>query len=297
MKIEKIIREICLEEGLNIESFCDSYCLKLSKNNKSTYIYDSVFENNSSAVYKLLRDKSAVAEILSKQNLPVAEHYYFYSNSPSDIKIQQKLDLIFEKYKKLVIKHNEGMSGKDVYFIETKEDLKNLSTMIFQKFNALSVSPFYNILHEYRVVYLNGKVKLVFDKVRPEIIGDGKHTVKELSKQSNYNYIDKNINPNFVPSVNQKLTLSWRHNLNYGAIPKVVQNKDLINKLSLLAKKASDALKIKFASIDIIQTDKNDFKILEINGSVTMGKFAEFSSKNHEVAKVIYKEAIFSNLK
>lgn len=296
MKIEKIIREICHEEGIHVDTYCDAYCLKLSKNNKITFIYDSIFENNSSAVYKLLRDKSAVSEILSQQSIPTVEHYYFYSNTANFNDIKLKLEQLFRKYKKLVIKHNEGMSGKDVYLIETESELERLSSLIFQKYNSLSVCPYYKILHEYRIIFLNGQVKLIFDKIRPNVIGDGLHNIEELAKQKKYNYIDKNIDPKHIPQKNQSVILSWRHNLNYGAIPEIIQDEDLISKLSLLAQKAAKELNVNFASIDIIQTESNDFRVLEINGSVTLNKFASFSSKNHEIAKSIYKEAIMSNI-
>lgn len=297
MKIEKLIRDICHEEGIHVDTFCDAYCLKLSKNNKTTFIYDSIFENNSSSVYKLLRDKSAVSEILSQQSVPTVEHYYFYSNTANYNDIWLKLEQLFEQHKKIVIKHNEGMSGKDVYLIETKSDLERLSSLIFQKYNSLSVCPYYKILHEYRIIFLNGEVKLIFDKIRPNVIGDGMHNIEELAEQKKYNYIDKNINPKLIPPKNQNVTLSWRHNLNYGAIPEIIKDKGLISKLSLLAQKAAKELNVNFASIDIIQTDSNDFRVLEINGSVTLSKFASFSSQNHNIAKSIYKEAILSNLK
>lgn len=71
--MENFVRKICNEENITLETFYDSYCMKLSKGNKLTYIYDNVFENNSSAVYKILKDKSAVYELLSKHNIPCAK--------------------------------------------------------------------------------------------------------------------------------------------------------------------------------------------------------------------------------
>ena len=99
--INKIIKEICKEEEIKLDSYCDEFGFKLSKNNKSTFIYDSVFENNSSAVYKILRDKSAVFELLHNHNIPCVEHFYFYSSSPADINLTNKLKSMLQKHKKI----------------------------------------------------------------------------------------------------------------------------------------------------------------------------------------------------
>lgn len=297
--LEKIIYEICDEEQIKLDNFCDSYCFKLSKNNKFTHIYDNVFENNSSSTYKILKDKSAVYEILSKHNIPCIEHFYFYSKGIIDNKIAEDLQRHLEKHTKLVIKHNEGMSGNDVYYIDNSNDLISKSKRIFNKYHSLTVSPFYNFLHEYRVVILNNKIKLVFDKIRPFVIGDGKHTIQKLAfeKYGKKISFSKTVDPHLVAIENEKVVLNWKHNLNFGAVPELVTNETILQKLSGIVLDAVKVLNINFACVDIIETDNHDYKILEINGSVTMGKFASFSSENYKLAKNIYKEAILENLK
>ena len=297
--LENIIYEICNEENINIESYCDSYCFKLSKNNKFTYIYDNIFENNSSSLYKILKDKSAVYELLNKHNIPCIEHFYFFSKVKIDDQLENNLKSHLNQYKKLVLKHNEGMSGNDIYFIDNSNDLISKSKRIFNKYQSLCVSPFYNFLHEYRIVVLNGDVKLVFDKIRPFIVGDGQNTITKLAHKKYGSKIkfSKNLNPDLIAKVNEKIVLNWKHNLNFGATPHIVTDKKILDSLSRIALDASKALNIKFACIDIVEIDTHELKILEINGSVTMGKFAAFSQYNYNLAKNIYKEAILYNLK
>ena len=296
--IEKIIQEISDEENITIEKYCDGYCLKLSKNNKTTFFYDNIFENNSSALYKILKDKSAVYEILNKHNIPCVEHFYFFSKGKIDETLENSLLNHLKRYKKLVIKHNEGMSGHHVFYIDNSNDLISKSKTIFNKYHTLSLSPFYNFLHEYRVIVLNGTVKLVFDKIRPFVVGDGINSIQKLSniKYGHKMKFSKNIDPNLILKQGEKITLNWKHNLNFGAVPKVVTDSNIINSLTKIALDASQILGINFASIDIIETDSHDLKVLEINGSVCMGKFASYSEANHKLAKNIYKEAILSNL-
>lgn len=294
--INEIVKNICLEENIDVELFCDGYCLKLSKNNKSTFIYDNIFEENSSATYKILKDKSALAEILLKKNIPTVEHFYFCKNLNTDnLKQMQKL---LKKYKNLVLKYNEGMSGIDVYKINNSYELETVSEKILSKYNSLTISPFYEIEHEYRVVMFNGETKLIFDKIRPYVVGNGIDTIEILLSKNNLQNlkIDKNIDSSFVPKKDEKVILSWRHNLNFGATPKVITDKDICEKLTKLAKSACDELNIKFASVDIVETKNHELKILEINGSVTMGKFASFSEQNMKLTKEIYKQVILDKL-
>ena len=297
--LKKIISEICSEEKIKTDQYCDSYCFKLTKDNKFTYIYDNVFENNPASLYKILKDKSAVYELLNSHKIPCVEHFYFFSKGKIDNDLENKLNFQLNKYKKLVIKHNEGMSGNDVYFIDNSNDLISKSKRIFNKYHSLTISPFYNFLHEYRVVVLNGKVKLAFDKIRPFIVGDGKTTVQKLAhnKYGNKMMFSKNVNPQLIAKANEKITLNWKHNLNFGSVPEIVNDDKILERLSKIATSASNALNIKFACIDIIETDDNEYKVLEINGSVTMGKFASFSETNYNLAKEIYREAILDNFK
>ena len=297
--LDKIFKEICKEENILIESFCDSYCLRLSKNGKSSFIYDNVMENNPSSLYKILKDKAAVFEILSKHGVPCVEHFYMFSNNGINNSLSNTLNEQLKRYKRLVIKHNEGMSGKYVFYIDNSDDLITKSRTILNKFNSLSVSPFYNFSHEYRVVVLNEEVKLVFDKVRPFIIGDGKNTIQNLAaiKYGKDIKLSKNVNPHLIAKTSEKVTLSWKHNLNFGASPEIITDKKILSKLSKIALDASKILNIKFACIDIAEIDNSELKILEINGAVSMGKFASISEKNYLLAKAIYKQAILENFK
>jgi len=292
---EQVLNEVCSENGITLKKYCDGYCYKLSKNNKFTFIYYNVFENNGASIYKILKDKSALYELLTSSGVPCVEHFYI---SKQESKTSKKLILFLDKYKKLVVKHNEGMSGNNVYLVLDEKSLNEISAKIIDLFGAVSISPYYQIKHEYRVVVLNNNVELVFDKIRPFVIGNGIDNLSTLIKQKypTLRKIDKNLNLDAVPENNQQVLLSWRHNLNFGSVPEVIYDKNIISNLSKIAVSAAKALNINYACIDIIETDKNEFKVLEINGSVTMEKFASFSAENYNKAKDIIKKAVLSNL-
>lgn len=297
--IEKILMEICDEEGIDYQSFCDGYFLKITKNNKSTFVFDNIFDNNSAAVYKILKDKSALSELLLNQNIPCAKHYYFSTLDSSNDNIIKSLLKLLKKYKRLVIKPNEGTSGNDVFLVDNEQDLIKLSSRIFEQSNTLTASPFLEIKHEYRVVMLNGKIKLIFDKIRPFITGNGRESIEILTqkKYKNQVKIDESLDLNYIPKSGEEIILSWRHNLNFGATPEVVTDEKIISKLTELTDKTHRLIGFNFASVDIIELADENYQILEINGSVCMGKFAGFSKENYNTAKAIYKQAILENFR
>lgn len=296
---ESIILEICKDNDIKFESFCDGYCYRLSKNNKFTLIYDNIFEENNSVTYKILKDKAAVYEILSKDKIPAVEHFYFNPQNNELDEFYTIANTLLKKYKKLVLKYNEGMSGNCVFLVDNEKDLKEKSNLILDRYSAITISPFYEIKHEYRVIFLNNEIKLIFDKIRPSVIGDEKSTISELVKKKYTNNIkpDETIKSNYIPNLNEAVLLSWRHNLNFGANPKELKDENVFKILQKIALDSAKTLKIKFASIDIIETADNKYKVLEINGSVTTGKFASFSKENYEKAKAIYQQVILENLK
>lgn len=297
--IEKIVKEICDENDIKFEEFCDGFCIRLSKNNKLTYIYDSIFEENSSSTYKILKDKSAVYEILSHENIPAVEHFYFYPQKDKYDDFFVTANALLKKYNKLVLKYNEGMSGNNVFLVDNEKTLKLKAMQIINKYNSITISPFYEIKHEYRVIFLNNKARLIFDKVRPFVVGNGIDTIEQLIKQKFKNKIkpDDSIDVKSIPKNGETVLLSWRHNLNFGANPEELNNEKTFKILKKIAQDSAKTLKIKFASIDIVETDENQFKVLEINGSVTTEKFASFSNQNYEKVKSIYKEVVFELLK
>ena len=97
----------------------------------------------------------------------------------------------------------------------------------------------------------------------------------------------------YVPIKNEKVVISWKHNLCSGAFPKTLLEDDkYVEKVKDLALKAGKCANINFASIDISQTLDEEIFVMEINGNVCMSKFAEDVPNGYEIAKKIYSKAI-----
>lgn len=160
----------------------------------------------------------------------------------------------------------------------------------------MSVSPYYEIINEFRVIMLSGKPRLIYKKVLPHVIGDGKHALFELAYRKYGADIDKieiTAALSAVPAAGDRVNIGWKHNLGQGSEAAVIGDPDVIRRLSDLSVRAAGALRLNFASIDIIETAAETM-VLEINSGIMMENFSSSSAGNYIAAKAIYAEAIES---
>lgn len=299
--MNNIVKEICKENNINCYFFCYDWVIKLDNNNNNMLIYGYKFPNNNAALEQVCDDKSALSSLLSHYQIPNVFHEFFMRQSREinilSNEMENRLLSLFHKHKKLVIKNNSGTGGIDVYKVETVDELYQVTTKLFQIFRTIAVSPFIEIKNEYRIIVSNKKIKVVYQKIRPFIIGNGKDNIATLIKkkyQELKNYQEFELD--YILKENEFLLLNWKHNLAQGAIPQLVTDLDVLNNLTYLANLCIDKLDINFASIDIV-FDGQSYMVLEINSGVMMEKFASYNEEFYQIAKEIYKDAILTYLK
>lgn len=109
-----------------------------------------------------------------------------YANGCKGYKYLNKL---FKKYKSnVVIKVNNGSCGVGVFHSDNYDDLKQEYDRLISSRLSLSVCPFYDIKNEYRAIFVGNKLKLLYKKIKPVVVGDVKSTIKELLCKFNNNY-------------------------------------------------------------------------------------------------------------
>ena len=302
-QLVKIIKEICAEDGIELSCFSYDWILQLKANAKEMYIIGYKFPNNNAAVEHICNDKAALSDILASHGIPHIEHAYFSVPSRSGYVAPQgswkELEDMLNQYGEIVCKPNVGSGGRNVYRVSSQKELEAAVFNIFSKTSAMAVSPYRDIKAEYRIIIVNSEEGVIYEKIRPVVIGNGKDTIYDLVRSSGIcmeTEIDEDVDTAFIPALNEKVTLSWRHNLGNGAIPSLVEDIVLREKLTALALSCVLALDISFASIDIIESD-HGLEVLEINSGVMMESFAKSTSSNYLTAKNIYRKAILNYLK
>jgi glutathione synthase/RimK-type ligase-like ATP-grasp enzyme len=298
----KVIKEICKELDITCDTFSYDWIFRLEKDGRVAFIYGYKFGINSSASELICTDKSAASGLLQFAGVPAVEHHFFMA--PWNMKYLgeegnwPQLKELLERYGRLVCKNNQGTGGNEVYLVVDTYQLERTVHKLFKHVRSISVSPFYPIEHEYRVIVLHGQVKLVYTKLIPFVIGDGQTSLYDLVitylKEHPDSPLQKKLQleeENFIPEKGQRISLHWKHNLGQGSRPEVVADETLKQELSTLALKAAQAVKIDFASVDIIRTGGN-LMVLEINSGMMMDNFMGIDQAHYRIGKDIYKEAV-----
>ena len=273
-----IIREICAEEGIELQSFSFDWIFRLTKNGKTGFILGYQFGLNSASVNSICCDKSAASELMTALGIPNISHILFAS--PPEQKFvgncgfMEELLALLKKHGCLVVKPNDGTGGDRVYKVTTPCELETAVFEIFQKSAYLAASPFEKIENEYRAVILDGEVRLLYTKKRPSVIGNGKSTVKELllERMSAGDLMRPEEFPpaktlNRIPGAGERILLNWRHNLGQGARALPVRDKETRREVGLIARRVFEGLNVRFASVDVVETAEG-LKVLEINSGV-----------------------------
>lgn len=293
----KIIKKICEEKGISVRDASFGYVIELKKKEKTFHIVGESFELNSSSSDKIASDKFACYSVLIQNEIPSVKYNMIFNPQTrseyenNDIK---KAMILFEQYGgKVILKANNSCSGKDVFCINSKEELKR---KIIEEFvngkDSLSICPFYEIDYEYRAIFLDGEIIFCYKKEKPYIIGNGERSVKDLLVEKNIEDIYEGLDLNYIPKENEKIEISWKHNLCLGGVPKLEIEESKKEKICELAKKAGNAIGIRFASIDIVETKTNELLVMEINSNVCMKKFAENIPSGLEIEYDIFSQAI-----
>lgn len=307
----KIIKEICREDQIGLTSFDDwAFCLR--KGDRHNFIYGYQFGLDNAAVAAILKDKAAASEMMTAAELAHVPHWCVMSPAhPEFCSLDSGwlfLEEIFSAYKDLVVKDNQGTGGRLVFRVRTRQELEKACHEIFSMAASLAVSPYVPIEEEYRVIVLNGHMKMAFSKIRPHVTGDGLHTVRallceQISRASDAQlrelfsyerqpaFLAGDQNADTVLSEGEELVLEWKHNLGQGAAARLVDDQEIIQQLSGIAKKAVELFGLRFASIDVVKTP-DGYKILELNSGVMMENLARTDDICYRLAKETYRSAI-----
>lgn len=299
----KIIKEICIEENIKCEFLSKDWVIMLEKDKKIRFICGYKFDLNSHAVGEIVDDKYALYEVLSKNNIPVAKHKIVYSQSNTEDyaigcnSANYVKDYFIKNNNHIIIKPNSGTCGNGVFNVTDINKIDEILEKMFITNYSISMCPFYDIEHEYRVVMLNGKCVLVYTKCLPEVVGDGNRSVRELLYEFNYEYFKGKLSDKKYDRIlefNEKFSYSFKFNLSQGAVATRLNDKLLEKKLTDIARNVCSVTNLRFASVDIIRTKQNELLVLEANSGVMLENYTRLNKDEYENVKSIYKEAINS---
>ena len=304
-----LLKEICEEKGFDLFLYSgDWIAIVKNSSSSSSTIYGYNFSVNDAASAQVCQDKNATSAILESAGVPVVKHELFLN--PTDALVERLIPVTGSLSRiiafasefnfRVVLKPVCGTGGNGVMRANNCKEVEASAMLLFQKYHGIVVCPFLYILREIRVVVLNGQVRLVYEKKRRSVIGDGVSPVSALILQQNeasLKSVSRHVDgcSSYIPQEGEEVPIEWRHNLGHGATPVLIADPD--QRICDLAISTVNALGIRFCSVDIIETEAGHSSVLEVNAGVMMDSFlSSADSRYRSLAKSIYTDAILSSL-
>ena len=298
------LRLVAAENKIEFSAFSHDWIVRLYHKGITHYVYGYNFDLNPAASALIANDKSAQSAILAQHGIPHVEHTLFLAPHLTEYIEPDGNWLRAIQYAKkagypIVCKTNQGTGGNLVFKVENQTELEAAFQKVHSSATGLTLSPYYPIDAEYRVILLNGSVLLCYEKKRPCITGNGHSTFFELLQAANLN--DTRIlktalsEPAFplneIPDQGVQIPILWKHNLGKGAIPLFTLDKNVQDDVLKLAQKTCEINNMRFASVDVIQTG-NSMKIMEVNAGIMLENLSRFSGEGRKRALHVYARAV-----
>jgi glutathione synthase/RimK-type ligase-like ATP-grasp enzyme len=161
--LESIIKSICKKNNIKYDLIGQGFIFKLTKKNKTQFVYGYNFPCNNVCASKICDDKAATSEILKKNKISTFEHTFYMRGFFT----KEEILKTFKKFNNnVVVKPNNGTGGKNVIHCVTFPSLlKAIDTILNSGIN-FSISPFYDYEHEYRIIVYKKKNMIFYCKNR-----------------------------------------------------------------------------------------------------------------------------------
>ena len=229
------IRRYGAEHGIAVDIRAEGWLIAMRRGDERRFAFGYDIGLNSAIAHRLANDKSATSEALALTGVPCIPHQLFLNPKLGEKVVgagwrSAMLALLGDHPQGVVVKPNEGTSGRSVFKVTTEAELDHAAGEVFSMSPALVISPYVAIEDEVRVVLLDERPFVAYSKQRGA---------------------------------------DWRHNLDAGAKPVLLEDGAVRTACVKLAIDAARAVGITFASIDVVRVD-GGWRVLEINSGVMM---------------------------
>jgi glutathione synthase/RimK-type ligase-like ATP-grasp enzyme len=279
------LQNYCARHGIAIEIKSDGWLIVMQRDAKRAFAFGYDVGLNSAVAHRIANDKAATAEVLAMAGVPCIPHWLFLSPKMNEYVSRpgswdKMLEILAQHPEGIVVKPNEGTTGRSVFMVSTQSALEFAVDRIFASHLGLAISPRVDIEDEVRVVLTDDVAVAVYSKNRPTVVGDGQRSLLELALAATSAEQRSIVLPGMVRDLDkadldtilpagQRRVLNWRHNLDSGAHPTLLEQGNIRDACIEIAIRAAKAIDIRFASIDVVRAG-GAWQILEINSGVMM---------------------------
>ena len=249
------VKRYCARHDIAVEVRSQGWLIVMQPGSKRHFALGYDVGLNSAIAHRIANDKAATSEVLGLAGIACVPHTVFLGPklgehiAPSGSWVAM-LALLEQHPEGIVVKPNEGTSGRSVFRVSSRPGLERAAQEIFSSNLTLAISPYVEIEDEVRVILVDELPVVVYSKDRSH--------------------------------------LNWRHNLDAGARPVLLEQGEAREACVALAVRAARAIGIRFASFDVLRVG-GAYQILEINSGVMM----EALGKLHpELVEAAYSAAL-----
>jgi glutathione synthase/RimK-type ligase-like ATP-grasp enzyme len=302
------VTRYCAEHGIRLEVREDGWLLVLEDATRRHLIFGYDLGLNSAVAHRLACDKAATAALLRASGVPAIRHGFLLApalGGRPDRAAGTIVELLEAHPRGIVVKPNEGTSGRSVTRAATQGEALGAASKIFDTGANVAISPLLDIADEVRVVQLDDAPLIVYRKQRPTVTGDGVRPLRDLALAAapaeEHARLLRRLDAEFdaaalraiVPRGEERL-LSWRHNLEFGARPVLLGPGPPRGVCTALAREAAQAIGIRYASVDLVLVDER-WQVLEINSGVKMEALGQHAPELVESACFAALDTIFGD--
>lgn len=304
----RIIRGAAGERGIAMTLLADGWIVRLTKGAVVRFIHGYAFDVNPAGAQAVANDKAGTYEALAAAGVSAIEHRLFLHPdlakfAPHMGNWAGMLRTFHEYGRDVVVKDNTGTGGADVHRVRSELELEAAATGLFQRGKSVSMSPFVEIEREVRVVVLDGEPRVVYEKRRFSVVGDGRRTVAQLLSESDPTRLLScpaaiesafQDDPTLLsrrPASNERVFLNWKHNLGQGAVPVLLDAScpDFRSAIHLGVRSAA-ALGLRLCSVDLVRL-RAGLQVLEVNAGVMMEALAG-TERGEQYVRSVYFAAL-----
>jgi len=234
------ITKYCAARGIACEVRSQGWLIVMQRGEQRRFALGYDLGLNSAISHRIASDKAATSDILALSAIPCVAHTQFSNPVLADYApasgLHEAMAALLRRHPHgVVVKPNEGTSGRLVFRVMNEVELDEAARKIFALHLSLAICPFVDIAEEVRVVLIDDAPLAVYAKQRGA---------------------------------------DWRHNLDLGARPVLLPAGPVRDICVALAISAAQAIGIRFASIDVVRVD-GVWHVLEINSGVMMEALAK----------------------
>lgn len=243
--LPRIVEDICEQRDIVMTALSEDWLLRLERENRVQWVVGYQFGLNSASGLQIAADKVATYLALSLAGIDAVPHYLVKSAADQTPRLR---DTGLAENAAYVLKPLKGTSGKNITIHSSLSQA--LDAAAHSTLAELALSPYVDIVEEYRLIALDDRLLLAYAKTNPV----------SINRLAMFNLAHGATTQPFTPD----------------------------SELVATAIHAAKQCELRLAAVDIVRLQDGHTKVIEVNSGVMLEHYARLSKQHHAQAFSLY---------